>query len=413
MYQMSACVIYKMKILVLTTTFPRWINDSTPTFVYDLSKRLQENGVEIVILAPHHEGAKKYEILDGIKIYRFPYFYPAKYQGLVYDGGILSNLKRSHLAKIQIPLLFLSELFYSLKIIRKEKIDLIHSHWIVPSGLIGVICKKLFKIRHITTAHAGDVFTIKNSKYFTKISSFILRNSDKITANSIYTKDAILSIENKIKNNVEIIPMGVDMSIFNPKWRDRDFKINFGAKYIIFSVGRLVDKKGIKYLISAMKYITKEFSDTKLIIGGSGPNRKYLEILTKKLGLNDKIIFTGYIKNSELPFYFASSDVFVLPSIVTREGDTEGLGIVLLEAMASGTPVIGSNVGGIRDIIEDNKTGFLTKPRNPEDIANKIVKLLQDEKIRHFFSMEGLKLIEDKFSWEIVTNMFLKVIAYA
>ena len=364
-------------------------------------------------MVPHHEGAKKYEILDGMKIYRFPYFYPAKYQRLAYDGGILSNLKRSHLAKIQIPLLFLSELYYSLKIIRKEKIDLIHSHWIVPSGLIGAICRNLFKIKHITTAHAGDVFTIKNLKYINKIGSFVLRNSDKITANSIYTKDAILSIENTVKNNVEIIPMGVNTSIFNPKRGNiKSLQKMYGAKYLIFSVGRLVEKKGIKYLIMAMKYITKEFSDTKLIIGGTGPNKEYLETLTKKLGLNDKVIFTGYIKNSELPFYYASSDIFVLSSIVTRKGDTEGLGIVLLEAMASGVPVIGSNVGGIRDIIENNKNGFLTEPKNPEDIADKIIKLLEDEEIRHKFSMEGLKKIDEIFLWEVVTNMFSKAIAW-
>ncbi len=399
-----------MKILVLTTTFPRGINDSTPPFVYDLSKRLQEIGLEIFILAPHHEGAKKCEIIDGMKIYRFPYFYPAKYQRLVYDGGILSNLKRSHLAKIQLPLLFLSELYYSLKIIRKEKIDLIHSHWIIPSGIIGAICKNIFKIKHITTAHAGDVFTIKNLKYINKIGSFVLRNSDKITANSIYTKDAILSIENTIKNNVEIIPMGVNTSIFNPKrMNKKSLKKIFGAKYLIFSVGRLVEKKGIKYLIMAMKYITKEFSDTKLIIGGAGPEKENLERLTNDIALNDKVIFTGYIKNSELPIYYASSDVFVLPSIVTRDGDTEGLGIVLLEAIASGTPVIGSNVGGIIDIIEDNKTGFLTEPENPEDIANKIIKILEDKKLRHKFSMAGLNIVKDKFSWELVTNKFSKI----
>ncbi|GAH81463.1 unnamed protein product, partial [marine sediment metagenome] len=91
----------KMKILVLTTTFPRWINDTMPAFVYDLSKRLQENGLEIFVLVPHHEGTKTYEIIDRMKTYRFPYFYPTKYQRLAYGGGILSNLK-SNLARVQV-----------------------------------------------------------------------------------------------------------------------------------------------------------------------------------------------------------------------------------------------------------------------------------------------------------------------
>ena len=102
-----------------------------------------------------------------------------------------------------------------------------------------------------------------------------------------------------------------------------------------------------------------------------------------------------------------------MPSIETQEGESESLGIVQLEAMASGTPVIGSNVGGIRDIIKDNKNGFLTKPENPENIADKIIKLLNDNKLQQKFSNEGLKMIEDKFSWEITTDRFSKVIARA
>ena len=109
-----------MKILVLTTTFPRWKNDTTPAFVYELSKRIQEKDKKIIVLAPHHKSSKKFEIMDGMKIYRFPYFFPLKFQKLIYEGGILPNLKRSNLAKIQIPLLFITEMYYAFKIIKNE-----------------------------------------------------------------------------------------------------------------------------------------------------------------------------------------------------------------------------------------------------------------------------------------------------
>lgn len=398
-----------MKVLVLTTTFPRWKDDTTPAFVYELSKRLQENGLETVVLAPHHQGAKRFEIMDGMKVYRFPYFYPKKYQKLVYEGGILPNLKRSHLAKIQIPLLFLSELYHAMKIIRKEKIDVIHSHWIIPSGLVGGILRKIWGKTHITTAHAGDVFTIRKSKILSNIGSFVFKNSDKITANSNYTKDVIISIEDKIKDNVEIIPMGVDTSCFNPK-HTTGLRDSFEAEYLILSVGRLVEKKGVKYLIMAMKDVIKEFSSAKLIIGGSGPEKDNLEELTEELNLRENITFVGHIKNSDLPMYYASSDIFVLPSIKVEEGDTEGLGVVLLEAMACGTPVIGSNIGGITDIIKDVKTGLLAGPENPNDIAQKIIRLFTDDELRKKFSKEGLKTVQEKFSWEIVIERFAKIL---
>lgn len=397
-----------MKVLVLTTTFPRWKNDTTPAFVYELSKRLQESGLEIFVLAPHHEGAKRFETMDGMKVYRFPYFYPRKYQKLVYEGGILPNFKRSNLAKIQVPLLIISEFFYAFKVIKGEEIDIIHSHWVIPSGLIGGVFKKIFRMRHITTAHAGDVFTIENSKILSMIASYVFNNTDIITANSNYTKNVMISTKNETKNKIEIIPMGVDISRFNPQ-KASNLRNTYGAEYLILSVGRLVDKKGIKYLIMAMKDVIKEFPNAKLIIGGSGPEKDNLKKLSESLNLKENVFFVGHLKNSDLPKYYASSDIFVLPSIKTKGGDTEGLGVVLLEAMACGTPVIGSDIGGITDIIKDGENGFLTKPESPNDIANEVIKLLADVSLRKRFLYNGLKNVQERFSWEIVTELFIKV----
>ena len=395
------------RVLVIATTFPRWENDTTPAFVYELSKRLQYNGFEIVVLAPHHVGAKKFEIMDGMKVYRFPYFWPAKYQKLAYNGGILPNIKQSNLAKIQVPFLVLSELYYAFKLIKKERINVIHTHWIIPNGLIGGILRRIFKKIHITTAHAGDVFTIRKSKILGVFGSFVLKNSDMITANSEYTKNVIISIENIVKNNVEIIPMGVDALRFNPN-KASDLRNVFAAEYLILSIGRLVEKKGIKYLIMAMKDVIKVFPNAKLIIGGSGPDEDKLVKLCDDLDLKNNVIFVGYIDNADLPKYYASSDVFVLPSIETKGGDTEGLGVVLLEAMACGTPVIGSNIGGITDIIIDNNTGFLTQPENAEDIAEKIIELLSNKGVRQVVSDNGLITIQENFSWDVITDEFLE-----
>lgn len=390
--------------MVLTTTFPRWEDDQTPGFVYDLSKRLRGEGFEIVILAPHHYGAKINEEMDHMMVYRFPYFYPTRYQKLCYEGGILPNIKRSYLAKIQVPFLIVAELYNIIKLIKQQKIDIIHSHWIVPSGLLGCIVSKITGLPHITTAHAGDVFTIEHSNYLKVIGKFILKNSDKITVNSTFTKNSALNIYRNLNSSkIEIIPMGVDTSIFCPKNKT---EITHKSEYIIFSVGRLVEKKGIEYLIKAIPFVLNKLHNVRLVIGGSGPLENDLKKLVVNLNLSTSVIFTGYIKNLDLPKYYASSDVFVLPSIKTAGGDTEGLGVVLLEAMACGLPVIGSNLGGITDIIENGKNGFLVEDKNPEDIADKIIKLLSNERLRQRFSEEGLKIVNEVFSWDVVTEKF-------
>jgi glycosyltransferase involved in cell wall biosynthesis len=396
-----------MKVLVLTSTFPRWKDDTTPSFVYDLCVGLKKSGLDIIVLAPHHFGSKLFESIEGLKIYRFPYFLPYKYQRLAYNGGIHSNLKRYKLAKVQVPFFLFFELIYAGWLIKKEQIQIIHSHWILPSGLIGFIFGKLFGIKLITTAHAGDVFTIRKSTILKRIASIVLNNVEIITANSDYTRDIILLINGNLCKKVDVIPMGVDVVRFNPT-NLSDLKRRFEASHIILSVGRLVDKKGIEYLIKSMINIKTIFPGAKLIIGGTGPEKDNLIKLSNELKLDDRICFVDRIANSELPLYYASSDVFVLPSIETKSGDTEGLGVVLLEAMASGTPVIGSDIGGITDIIIHGKNGFLTEPKNPKDIADKIINILSNEQQRKSFSEEGLISVNEKFSWDIVNRKFLK-----
>ncbi len=396
-----------MKILVLTTTFPRWKDDVVPPFVYHLSRKLCENGLETIVLAPHHPGAKKFEAMDGLKVHRFSYFKPERYERLAYGPGVIPNFKRSFLAKIQLPLLFFSELFHAMLLIRKEKVDVINSHWLLPSGLVGMICKSIFKTPNIVVVHGSDVNISKKSNILRKVCSRILDNSDAITVNSNYIKNTVLSIDRYIMDKVSYIPMGVDESVYAPK-ATSSIKDRYGAEYIVFSVGRLIDWKGMKYLIMAMREVVKKVHGAKLVIGGSGPEKANLERMARDLGLQDSVIFPGYIDASALSEYYHSSDVFVLPSI-NLNGQTEALGVVLLEAMASGTPVIGSNVGGIPDIIQDGYNGFLVPERSPKDLADRIVKLLLDRDLAKRFSANGYKTVNERFLWKDIGRKFCEI----
>src|SRR3990167_7699194 len=127
----------KKRILVLTSTFPRWKNDHTPPFIFELEKRLVKD-FEIHILAPHYQGAKKEEMMEGLHIHRFQYFWPVNLQKLCYEGGILPNLKKNKLLYIQALSLILFELIAAIKIVKKEKINLIHAHWIIPQGIVAL-----------------------------------------------------------------------------------------------------------------------------------------------------------------------------------------------------------------------------------------------------------------------------------
>ena len=394
----------KGNILVVATTFPRWKNDTEPNFVFVLSRLLSGYGHKVTALAPHFHRAKKYEVIDNVKIRRFSYFIPYKLQKLCYEGGIFGNLKKYRIAVFQLPLLVAFEFLSMARLIRKEKIDVIHAHWTVPQGFLAYLCKKLFKTRYIVTAHAGDIFPLK-SKFFRFLSYLAIRNSDFCTANSTFTKNELKKI---LKGKeIQVIPMGVDLGLFSQKNNNPSLRKKLSLKgSFILSVGRLVEKKGISYLINAMGEVVKKFPAAKLVVVGDGPEKSNLESLTKKLNLNDNIIFTGKIENKYLPQFYATADLFVGPSIVTKSGDTEGLGVVFLEALASGTCVIGSDVGGIPDIIKHNRTGILVKQKYPRQLAEVIIKLLSNEKLRKNLAINGQKYVRQNYSWELIGKKF-------
>ena len=152
-------------VLVLATTFPRHKNDSEPAFVFNLSKRLVSKGFNIIVLVPGAPNSLSYEEMEGLKVYRFSYFFPKKLQTICYSGGALPNLKNSPLARLILPFFLISQFIHIGRIIKKENIDLIHCHWVVPQGFFSAIYKIIFNIPLILTAHAGDVFFNKVFPY--------------------------------------------------------------------------------------------------------------------------------------------------------------------------------------------------------------------------------------------------------
>jgi len=358
------------KILVIASTFPRWKNDSSPRFVYELSERLAAN-YEIIVLAPHYFKAAKKEKMGRLDVRRFAYFKPESMQKLCYGGGIIPNMKNSILAKIQMPLLILSEFFASSRIVKKERIDMIHAHWILPQGFVGVFLKKLFKMQLLTTVHGSDLFPLKNILYKI-LQNFVLKNSDRITVNSEATRNELVRRFPAYSSKVKIIPMGVDINLFKKKKNQKPKK--YEKNKILLFVGRLSDQKGVQYLIDSMQDIRRYYPKIKLLVVGEGPYERILRDLVHNKDLEDSVEFLGSMPFLEIPQLYNYADIFVMPSLSTKTG-TEALGLSLLEAMASGCAVVGTNVGGIPFVIKNNYNGILVKQKNSKDLSRAIMRI--------------------------------------
>ncbi len=394
-----------MKVCILTSSFPRDQEDPAGTFIYQLSSSLAKKGLKIEVLCPHDHGYPYAEHRNDISITRFPYFYPRKYQRLCYGSGILPNLKNSMLARIQLPFFVMAEILFCVNLANKLNIDIIHAQWSLPQGLTGIICKYIFKIPCITTLHGSDIYGLKypGLKW---LNAKVIRHSDVCTANSSATARMAERISGR--RNIVVVPMGVN-PYFLGQARTRDVKRlepAAGEKRILY-VGRLIELKGVNYLIQALPGVLEKFPETKLILVGSGPMKNDLVALSNRLNLDSKVVYIDKVPQEKLSEIYSSASLFVLPSIVNNQGETEGLGVVLLEAMACGLPVIGSNVGGIPDIIKDGETGLLARQKEPESLTEKITMLFSDKNLRRRLVENGYRIVKENFLWDTIAEKFI------
>jgi len=239
---------------------------------------------------------------------------------------------------------------------------------------------------------------------------FCFKKAKKIFAVSNYTKKLLVK-EGIEEEKIVVIPNGTDPLRFRPDidYKDIVEKLNLHGKKIILSISRLVKRKNLGTVIELMPEILNEIPNAVYIIGGSGPMMENWKKLAKEKGVEDKVIFTGYISDKDLPKYYAMCDVFVMPSIeLDNEGEVEGFGIAFLEANACGKPVIGGKSGGMSDAIIEGETGLLVNPHNKEEIKEKIIEVLKNPSLAESLGRKGRERIERELSWQKVAQRIVK-----
>lgn len=273
------------------------------------------------------------------------------------------------------------------KLNKKYNYDLAHAFFTIPAGYIPY---KL-KIPYIISIRGSDVpgFNLRfkfHYKIIKQIIKKIWKKSKLVVSNSEGLKN--LALKTSPNQNIKIIPNGVDVKEFKPKdKKNKDLKI--------LCVARLIKRKGLNYLISAIAEL-KEYKISLKIIG-SGVEKNNLLNQIKELKIKDKVSLIDYIKHDDLPKYYSNSDIFVLPSL------NEGMSNTILEAIASGLPIITTNTGGSKELIKGN--GIIIKKRNKKDIREAILKLYKDKKLRVKMSKKSRNLAL-KLDWKKVAEEY-------
>jgi teichuronic acid biosynthesis glycosyltransferase TuaC len=393
-------------VLIVTSSYPKHEGEPSGIFLHHLSRKLVAVGWRVLVLAPNFPGGRPVQMLDGVEIRRFNYFLHRR-QALCYRSGMLPNLKQSVLLWFQVPF-YLASLFGSiLQTVRKESIGVINAHWVVPQGIVTRLVQSFSPVPVVLTVHGGDIFAFQGlvGRFLKRLA---LRRADACTANSAFTRGQLLQLCPSAE--VSIVPMGVDVTDFEPKQRNVLLRQKLGvAAQMILFVGRLVEKKGVHNLLAAMQQVLKKSPQATLVLVGDGTQRHELERMAERLEIAGSVRFLGKLPHEQLPEYYAAADLFVGPSVVDRSGDTEGLGVVFVEAASAGLAIVGTLVGGISDVLIHEVTGIAVEPDQPEALANAIERLLGDESLRHRLGAAARQHALSQFSWSQVAGRFSSI----
>jgi len=311
---------------------------------YLLSKELKKRGDEVYVLTYPHPDVKD---LDGVKV----------------ETAFAPNIKG-----LRGLFFIISSTFKLISMVRHYNIDLIHAHFILPPGLIGILVGKILGKKTVVTAHGSDLLIQGKNPILRSLIKFVLGKSDYVLVVNQSLKSNVLKLGIK-PEKIYVTPNAVDVEKFNPhgKKLPSDIEITPDKPSVLF-VGNLVYQKGLEYLLEAKKLIDW---DLELIIVGDGPLRHELEKKVKNDQIKD-VVFVG--ARRDVDQIMPSSDLFVLPSI------SEGFPITILEAMASGLPVVATDVGGIGEIMDKN-VGIIVKPSDPEGLAGAMDKILKNSEL--------------------------------
>jgi glycosyltransferase involved in cell wall biosynthesis len=373
-----------MRVLIFSITYFPFVGGAEVA-VKEITDRI--NDIEFDMITARMDGnLPKFEKIGNINVYRIGW------------GSILD--------KYLFPLF---GFFAALSLNRKRKYDLIHSIMASRAGAAAFLFKLFHsKVPLLLTLQEGDApeYMRRRAGIFYPFYKSFFKKVDYIQAISQYLADYARKMGARCP--IQVVPNGVDLkrfTIHDLRFKNYEFRKKLGIKEdekVVITASRLVEKNAIDDLIKAIYQLTinSQQLTIKLLILGEGKLEEKLKLQVTRYKLQDNILFLGQINHQDLPQYLAIADVFVRPSL------SEGLGSSFLEAMACGVPVIATPVGGIPDFLEDKETGLFCQRRNPESVAQAIIKILTDNSLRERIIQNSLKLVKEKYNWDKISQEF-------
>ncbi len=393
-----------MRVLFLTQTFPRTPVDTSGPFIRDLAKGLVELGDEVTVLTPHADGVRDRWDEGGVEVRSFRYA-PERAEVLGYSRSLNADEKVRFLAGFVTPLYLLAARRAVAKALAGGSFDVLHGHWVVPNGLIAARFSGRLKVG--SGLHGSDVFMAERPVVRRWVGRALAR-SDFLTGCSPELVDRVRALGFPEERST-VIPYGVDVTTFAPTGDGRDdggWRRRLGVPddgVLLLSVGRMVSKKGYQVLLPQLPELLARHPELHVVLAGEGD---LLEEFRRETGSLERLHLPGIVLRDTLPDLYRAADLFALPAVHDSKGNVDGLPNVILEAMASGLPVVASGISGIPLAITDGVHGRLVREREPEELTAAISELVGDSDLRAAMGREARSKATAELTWRAVAGRY-------
>lgn len=381
-----------LKVCIVTTAFPRWEGDAQGSFIWEAVRSVARAGAQVRVIAMHAPGAATCETIQGIEVIRPRYLPKESWEILRREGGGLPIMWRR---KKWARLLFLPfAAVHTLAVVRHARdCDLVHANWTLSAAAAN-LGRLIHRRPVVATLQGSDIFQVPRSKPGKWFTQRALAPCDRVIVLSQALKQATAAL-GVPPARLTVVPNGVNTAEFSPGRPEE-------REDLILFVGSLIPRKAANVLLDALPGVLGKHPSYRLVLLGDGPDEQSLRIQATGLGLDDKVTFLGFRPQAEVRALMRRARVFVLPSL------EEGLGVVLLEALACGTPIVASGVDGIVDVVIPD-VGVLVPPADPRALARGILQVLANETSWEAMSAAARARAESVYDWDIIAGQLMSV----
>lgn len=380
-----------MRVLMLSWEFPPRVIGGIAPHVYHLSLELARMGAEVCVVTCDFPGAPDFEEIDGVHVHRVD-----SYRSPVTDFVSWVLMMNVNLE------MHAADIIHS----GREEVDVIHAHdWLVAKAAIGL--KHIFRKPLVATVHSTEHgrrhgINTDYQRMIHRTEVWLAHEAWRTICCSDYMASHVSYVLGLPRNNIDVIPNGVDLREFTEPYDRASFRNRFAhsSEKLVLFVGRLVYEKGGTVLIEAARKILHNVN-AKFIVVGDGYLKDELMRRAWEAGISEKIYFTGFLDERTLRLLYRTADVCVVPSLY------EPFSIVALEAMAAETPVVVSGVGGLLEIVEHDRTGVIIYPDNPDSLAWGIMRVLKDEGYANWIRFNAYQKVSEVYDWKRIAERTL------